>query len=306
MLSLLSNPFVGIVLADTMLSRILEVIVNIPYIVDGLIVIFLLFSFSIGAMRGIWRALWRFIFVVGVLATVWFALLDDLALFVANDLLTMINTTITVSFDGGTTTTTISSIKELVEAFAASPYVDAASQLKDAAYLDAFVLAFARSLGWLAVVLVTHFVTWIISGILYVVMMIIPKRVRKVKLALLGGVLGLVQGALLITMMMVPAKGLFPAFEFLANAGEIPYVMIPQWMADALLRFDPARTYLGSLAWGFIPTDISTLLTTTLFNFSDGTNNYSFDTAFTQFITETSGHGQAPINPLVSLVRALV
>ncbi|NCA96484.1 MAG: hypothetical protein EOM74_05835, partial [Methanomicrobia archaeon] len=194
MLSMLSNPFTHTVLADTMLSRILEVIVNIPYIVDGFIVIFLLFAFSVGAMRGIWRALWRFIFVVGVLATVWFALLDQLTLFVANDLLTMINTTINISFDGGTTTTTITSIGDLVRAFAESPYVDGASQLKDAAYLDAFVLSFCRSLGWLAVVLVTHFVTWIISGILYVIMMIIPKRVRKVKLALLGGVLGLVQG----------------------------------------------------------------------------------------------------------------
>lgn len=306
MLSMLSNPFTHTVLADTMLSRILEVIVNIPYIVDGLIVIFLLFAFSIGAMRGIWRALWRFIFVVGVLATVWFAFLDDLSLFVANDLLTMLNTTINVSFDGGTTTTTITSIGDLVRAFAESPYVDAASQLKDAAYLDAFVLSFARSLGWLAVVLVTHFVTWIVSGVLYVIMLIIPKRVRKVKLALLGGVLGLVQGALLITMMMVPAKGLFPAFEFLANAGEVPFVMIPQWMADALLRFDPARTYLGALAWGFIPADIASTLTTTLFDFTVGSNTYSFDTAFTQFITETSGYGQAPLNPLVSLVRALV
>lgn len=306
MLSMLSNPFAHTVLADTMLSRILEVIVNIPYIVDGFIVIFLLFAFSVGAMRGIWRALWRFIFVVGVLATVWFALLDQLTLFVANDLLTMINTTINISFDGGTTTTTITSIGDLVRAFAESPYVDGASQLKDAAYLDAFVLSFCRSLGWLAVVLVTHFVTWIISGILYVIMMIIPKRVRKVKLALLGGVLGLVQGALLIIMMMVPAKGLFPAFEFLANAGDVPFVMIPQWMADALLRFDPARTYLGALAWGFIPADIANTLTTTLFSFTANSTNYSFDTAFTAFITETSGYGQAPLNPLVSLVRAIV
>lgn len=306
MLSMLSNPFTHTVLADTMLSRILEVIVNIPYIVDGFIVIFLLFAFSVGAMRGIWRALWRFIFVVGVLATVWFALLDQLTLFVANDLLTMINTTINISFDGGTTTTTITSIGDLVRAFAESPYVDGASQLKDAAYLDAFVLSFCRSLGWLAVVLVTHFVTWIISGILYVIMMIIPKRVRKVKLALLGGVLGLVQGALLIIMMMVPAKGLFPAFEFLANAGDVPFVMIPQWMADALLRFDPARTYLGALAWGFIPADIANTLTTTLFSFTANSTNYSFDTAFTAFITETSGYGQAPLNPLVSLVRAIV
>lgn len=234
------------VLAGTV-STIISTILSFPYLLDITIFLFLLISTSLGYAKGFWRGTFRFIFVVIVLLIAWFTLLDKCATFINESFLSTINVKVKVG------TYEASSIKEVVELT-----IKNASELGETlpakysneAYVSALSLSISKSIAWAMIVFIVQFISWIISGILYflVIRLIIPNKVRKVKLKLLGALMGLAQALVVTFAFMISFSSISPAIETIKNPGKGIFTWCNQITQAAINALNPNNSMLSPFA----------------------------------------------------------
>lgn len=272
-----------------MLETIINFIFKVPFILDVIVVLFLLIITACGYSKGFWRASFRFIFVIILLIVSWIWIIDSLAVFINEQALTSFGIVMNVTGPQGTVAA--SGLKDIVESVALKG-TSGTGNAPTAEYIEGLSLALSKSVAWLVIVIIIQFVSWIISAILYLIFRnIIPKKIRKRKLRLLGALLGLLQGAIVIICLMIPMSALSPAAERLTGDNRDPYGFVPGWAISIAKGLDPKNSMLNpALDW---VKDLSN----DLFTYKVGTATYDFRSEIVKFIDLTRGVTPIPPQP---------
>ena len=203
-------------------NAVIETIIKIfstPFVLDAIIIIFLLFSFIIGIRRKGWRAIWRFIFVVILLIGLGLFALKPMANWLASDkFFNAIN--FHPKFDyGGEEPIDLTSITHLIYVLGR---LSTNRDLYTLAYSKELAFGLCRAISWFGIVLFVHLISWVFSALLWLlVRRVIPKRVRfKKPMPFLGGIIGLLQGVILISSYMVATGAITPGFAYIYESGK--------------------------------------------------------------------------------------
>lgn len=228
----------------SVITTILEVILSFPYFLDIIIFLFLLISTSIGYAKGFWRGTFRFLFVMALLAISWFALLDTFANYVSNTLLSQLHITFKV---GDYSATSIAELIQYSVKYAQEQGATIPDKFLNEAYMDAFVNSISKSIAWLFLVIIIQFVSWIISGILYflIIRLIIPEKVRKVKLSLLGALMGLAQSVMVTFAFMMSFTNLSSTFRNIKSPGVGAFSWCKEEIKMIFVALDPTNSVLS-------------------------------------------------------------
>lgn len=228
----------------SVITTILEVILSFPYFLDIIIFLFLLISTSLGYAKGFWRGTFRFLFVMALLAISWFALLDTFAKYVSNTLLSQLHITFKV---GDYSATSIAELIQYSIQYAQTQGADLPAKFLNQQYIEAFTNSICKSIAWLFLVIIIQFVSWIISGILYflIIRLIIPEKVRKVKLSLLGALMGLAQSVVITFAFMMSFTNLSPAFKNITSPGKGAFSWCKEEMRMIFVALDPTNSILS-------------------------------------------------------------
>lgn len=195
-------------------------LLGLPFVVDGLIILFLAWAFFIGWMRGLWWSLWRFGFLILLLGISYSLFLTPFVQFLNEGMWETFNLSFTMTLGGVQYPITSPQDYFTGVLFYANNfeggYLDGASLLNDPAYVSAFSLAVLELVAFLVLVLVNLLVSWIFTDILYGIWgRGLFGNLRKLPLRPLAGVVGLLQGSLYVVLFAIVLSPLG------ATAGEI-------------------------------------------------------------------------------------
>ena len=201
-------------------EQIAIIIVNIlsfPFLIDGIIILMIILSFLLGLDKKGWHSLWRFVFVILLLAGAALFAVKPLATWLASEaFFTLIGYQPVVDY-GGNHTINITSFTELIVVMGRLS-TDRAKFT--AAYSAELAFNIAKAVAWFAIVLVVHVVSWIVSALLWpLVHLIIPAHIRKKKMRVLGGVIGIAQTLVIVASYMFATSAISPGFTYLYSAG---------------------------------------------------------------------------------------
>ena len=183
-------------------------LLGLPFVVDGFIVVFLLWAFFISWMRGLWWSLWRFSFLVLLLGISYALLLTPFVQFLNEGMWTTFDLSFTMTLGGfDHSITSLQGYFDVVLDYASTfegGYLDGASLLNDPAYVTAFSLAVLELVAFLVLVLANLFVSWILTDLLYAIWgRRLFGNLRKLPLRPLAGVVGLAQGSLYVILFAI-------------------------------------------------------------------------------------------------------
>jgi len=257
-------------------EQIAIIIVNIlsfPFLIDGILLIMLIFSFLIGFWKKGWHALWRFIFVIVLLAVAAIFCVKPLATYLAGpEFFALIGYQPTIDY-GGASTITVHSFTELI-AIIGRLSTDRAKFTIEYSTLLAFNMA--KAAAWFALVLVIHVVSWIVSAIFWpLAKLAIPKSVRKRELKPLGGILGFAQTIVIIASYMFATSAIGPGFSHLYTQGQYSAYGINGYLVGVATGLDPINSWL----FGWLSLDGN------VFQYSYEDTVYYVDTEFLDLTT---------------------
>lgn len=192
-------------------------ILGIPFLVDGIIIALIIFSFLIGMAKKGWHSLWRFIFVILLLiGAALFAIKPLAQWLVSEEFFALIGYQPTIDY-GGSQTVTVHSFTELIVTMGRLS-TDRAKYTAE--FSTALAFNIAKAISWFAIVLVVQVVSWIVSALLWpLVRLAIPARVRKKKMRVLGGLIGIAQMMVIIAAYMFATSAFAPGFTYMYSSG---------------------------------------------------------------------------------------
>jgi|GEM_PF-2884518 len=278
----------------TALWSIVSFFLNLPDIFDILVVLFLILAFVRGALRGFWRAFWRFLFVIIVLDFSYLTLIEPFAHFINYGFWSMMGMTINVTLGG--IVYHLSSfddlIRQVVTYSSSMGYVPAGSKLLDPAYVAAFGMAFSKVIGWMVIILGTHFFSWVLSSLLYVfpVRLMVSPTAREHKYRPLGAIFGGLTGFIYVVCFSVILSPLHYGFAAMANSSQYPYIFSEYTMKTAEVLNPNTSILFGWIDYdgkpGGILRDVFSFQVTD--DLSGETTTYYFDQEFVTFIADTT------------------
>ncbi|MFA6645315.1 MAG: hypothetical protein WCS76_03005 [Bacilli bacterium] len=192
-------------------------ILSLPFFIDGIIIFMIIVSFLLGLAKKGWHSLWRFVFVALLLAGAAIFAVKPLATWLASDaFFSLIGYQPVVDY-GGDHTVTIHSFTELIVVMGRLT-TDRAKFTAE--YSSELAFNIAKSVAWFAIVLIVHVVSWIVSALLWpLVRLAIPARIRKKKMRVLGGLIGIAQTLVIVASYMFATSAFSPGFTYLFNSG---------------------------------------------------------------------------------------
>lgn len=192
-------------------------ILSLPFFIDGIIIFMIIVSFLLGLAKKGWHSLWRFVFVALLLAGAAIFAVKPLATWLASDaFFSLIGYQPVVDY-GGDHTVTIHSFAELIVVMGRLT-TDRAKFTAE--YSSELAFNIAKSVAWFAIVLIVHVVSWIVSALLWpLVRLAIPARIRKKKMRVLGGLIGIAQTLVIVASYMFATSAFSPGFTYLFNSG---------------------------------------------------------------------------------------
>ncbi|MFA5421602.1 MAG: hypothetical protein WC344_02245 [Bacilli bacterium] len=219
-------------------------ILSLPFLVDGIIIGLIIFSFLIGLAKKGWHALWRLIFVLLLLGGAALFAVKPLAQWLAGEeFFALIGYQPEIDY-GGTYTVTVNSFTELIVVLGRLTTNRAKFTAEFSAEL---ALNIAKAVAWFAIVLVVHVVSWIVSVLLWpLVRLIIPARVRKKKLRVMGGVIGIGQTLIIIASYMFATSAISPGFTYLYTAGNYSTLGISGYLVGGGAGLNPGFSWVFS------------------------------------------------------------
>lgn len=273
-------------LADV--AAILDSVLNFPLVLDILLVLFLLISTSFGFAKGFWRGTWRLISVVIMLVISWFFLIEPVALWVKDEMLTVFNISVTLG------ETQIKSFGEVLNqvikmGVESGKLVD--PKYADEVFVSGLILSICKSLAWLLLVIIIQFASWIISSLFYLLLirLIIPKRVRAVKLKLLGALMSLVQAVIITFSMMISFSSLSPAIAQIDKSVSDAFDWANDYIIIVFKAFNPENSRILS---PYIDT-VDSKFGNDLHDFTYGENTCSGIDEIKEFFTLVGGAAKA-------------
>lgn len=261
------------------ISSVIGTILSFPYFLDILIFLFLLIGTSLGFARGFWRGTFRFIIVVLLLVIAWFTILDKLAVYVNSPLLEKLHITFKIGEHEA------KSIEEVVIKLVQSKSTELPEKYNDMTYLKEFAFSISKSLAWLLVVIFVQFVSWILSGILYflIIRLIIPQKVRKVKLRLLGALMGLAQAVIITFSYMLSFSSISPAVSAVAKPGKGLFIWLNPNIQMVVKALDPNNSMLSPYV-----EKLESSMSEQRFDFKVGDEEYNFRDELKEFFENMS------------------
>lgn len=265
-------------------SSIIGTILSFPYFLDIVIFLFLLVGTSIGYARGFWRGTFRFIMVVILLLVAWFTLLDKLAGYVNSSLLEQLHITFAIGENEA------KSIEELVIKLAEAGAGSLPEKYSNIDYLKELAFSISKSLAWLLVVVLVQFVSWILSGILYflIIRLIIPEKVRKIKLRILGALMGLAQTVVITFSYMLSLSSISPAVSNVSNPGQGLFTWLSANTQMVLKALDPNNSMLSPYV-----EKLESAMSEQRFDFKVGEDEYNFIEELKEFLQNMSDASDA-------------
>jgi hypothetical protein len=250
-------------------------LLGLPFVVDGLIVLFLLWAFFIGWVRGFWWSLWRLTFLVLLLGISYAVLLTPFVEFLNVGMWETFNLSFTMTLGGIEYTITSPQDYFTGVLFYANNfeggYLDGASLLNDPAYVSAFTLAVLELVGFLVLVLINFLLSWILTDILYGVWgRKLFGSLRKLPLRPLAGVVGLVQGSLYVLLFAIVLSPLAATAAEIDNYEFGPYKFNPLY-GDIITGLAPENSAILDLL------DTQANSYRNPFNLFDDLLNFEFD-----------------------------
>lgn len=273
----------------------LNTIIQYEFFPDILIGIFLLVGLYFGYLRGVWLSLWRLFFIVVLVGVVYAFFMDALVNFVNVTVFELLgynqSSPITMYVVGTpvqlyTAQGYIEQVIYLVKDVAG--YLPVESPLNDAGYVAAFSLAMVEFVAFLILLLATLLVTWLVSGLLYLVWIrLMLGNLRKAKLRILGAVVGLFQSALYVVLFAMIFSPLSTAAANILNTAAGPYKFDAIYR-DLIVELLPS----DSLAMGYYETYVGDYrnpfgLFTDLLTFEYNGQTYDLVTALSEYISST-------------------
>lgn len=266
-------------------------VLNLPYILDIVIGLFLLLGIIRGAMRGFWRAVWRFVFVLVVLDVFYLLFLEPMALFINYGFWSSTGFTMTLNLEG--MVFHLSSVddvfRQLVAFSDAKGYIPAGSPFLDQTFLAGFSMGVCKALGWAVMLFLTHFLSWIFSSLLYVfpIRLLASPQSREHKLRPLGALFGLLTSAIYVICFGSILSPLHLAFQAMDSHDGYPYFFNDYSMKLGEVIDPNESLFIGWVGYddkpgGFLP-DIFT------FTVTEGgqTTVYYVDEEIASFVNDT-------------------
>jgi hypothetical protein len=272
----------------TLIQNLISAVLGFQYFVDVILGIFLLVSFSIGLKRGFWKATWRLIFVGGVFALVYTFALPYLSEFFNSTIWSLAGLSVSMNVAGvDYAFTTIGGFFSAISTHAlAQGYIDGASLFANTTFLTALSLATSRLVAWFASLLVMMIVGWIISGLLWAIIIgPILKSTKGNKAGFLGALVGTATGyvyALLFAIVVSPISATFGAIDN-ATAGAYNVGDLIPSVVEALA---PERSIILSLGGNVVVTNPFGLFTNLITFESEGTT-YNIVEVLVDFVNAT-------------------
>jgi len=217
-------------------------ILSLPFLIDGIIIGIIIISFLIGLAKKGWHSLWRFIFVLLLLAGAAIFAINPLAQWLAGEqFFTLIGYQPVVDY-GGSHTVTINSFTELVVTMGRLS-TDRAKFTAEFGTELAFNIA--KAIAWFAIVLIVQVVSWIVSALLWpLVKLLIPARVRKKKMRALGGLIGIAQTLVIIASYMFATSAFSPGFSYLLSTSNYADFGINDYLVGIATGLNPENSWI--------------------------------------------------------------
>lgn len=257
---------------------------GLPFIIDGLIIVFLLWAFFIGWMRGLWWSLWRFSFLVLLLGLSYAVFLTPFVQFLNEGMWEMFDLSFTMSLGGVQYVITspqayFDSVLIYANTFEGG-YLDGASLLNDPAYVSAFSLAVLELVAFLVLVLVNLLVSWILTDLLYAFWgRGLFGNLRKLPLRPLAGVIGLIQGSVYVVLFAIIFSPLAATASQIENYEFGPYKFDPLY-GEIFVNLAPENSALLDLF------DTQANSYRNPFNLFDDLLNFEFDGTTYSLVTQ--------------------
>ena len=219
-------------------------ILSLPFLIDGIIIGIIIISFLIGLAKKGWHSLWRFIFVLLLLAGAAIFAVKPLAQWLAGEqFFALIGYQPVVNY-GGSHEVTIHSFTELVVTMGR---LSTDSAKFTAEYSGELAFNIAKAVAWFAIVLVVQVVSWIISALLWpLVKLLIPARVRKKKMKALGGLIGVAQTLVIIASYMFATSAFSPGFTYLLSTSKYANFGINDYLVGIAAGLNPENSWIFS------------------------------------------------------------
>ncbi len=227
------------ILADDF--SIIGFILSFPYFLDIIIVLFLLVGASIGYARGFWRGTFNLIVSIILLLISWSVLLEPLAIFVHTRLFTQLGITFKVGSSEAT------SVEELIRLMVDAHLEELPEKFANPQYVTGLSYSLSKAIAWFLVVLAVNLLSWILSGILYFLIMrlIIPDKLRKIKLRLLGAIMGLLQTVIVVFSYMIFFSNISPAMSKIVECGSEDFTWCNDNIRMVLEALNPYNSMLS-------------------------------------------------------------
>ncbi|MDD4154922.1 MAG: hypothetical protein PHT30_05920 [Bacilli bacterium] len=217
-------------------------ILSVPFLIDGIIIGLIIFSFLIGMAKKGWHSLWRFIFVALLLiGAALFAVKPLSDWLVSEQFFTLIGYQPIVDY-GGSETVTVHSFSELIITMGRLSTNRAKFTPEFSA---ALALNIAKAVAWFAIVLVVHTVSWILSALLWpLVRLAIPARVRKKKMRVLGGLIGVAQMMIIVASYMFATSAIAPGFTYMYSSGNYSTFGVSDYLVGIGAGLNPDNSWV--------------------------------------------------------------
>lgn len=218
-------------------------ILSTPFVIDAILIIFLIVSFMIGLRRKGWRSLWRFIFVAILLLCLGLFALKPIANWLASEKFFNTINFYPVFDYGGSEPIVITSITQLIYVLGR---LSTNREQFTLAYSSELAFGLCRAISLFVIVLFVQLFSWIISAALWpLVRKIVPKSIRfKKPLKFLGALLGLLQGVIYVACYMTSMGALAPGFAYLYESGQASLFGIDNSLAGIVSVFNPNNSSL--------------------------------------------------------------
>ncbi len=266
-------------------------ILNIPYILDIIIGLFLLLGLIRGAIRGFWRAVWRFIFVLVALDVFYLLFLEPMALYINYGFWSSTGFTININLEG--TVFRLSSFddvfRQIVAYSDAKGYIPSDSPFLNPYFLSSFAMGVSKAIAWALMLFMTHFLSWMFSAMLYLfpIRLLASPQSREHKLRPLGALFGLVTSAMYVICFGSILSPINAAFKAMDDNTAYPFFFNEYSMKLGEVINPNESLFIGWVGYdkqsgGFLP-DIFTFDVTE----GDQTVTYYVDEEIVAFVDDT-------------------
>ncbi len=257
----------GLLGSLNIMEIILEGLASLSYVFDIIIIIALIPAIIGGAKRSLLKTIFRILVYGGVFLGVYLNI-DTISAYVGDNFLVLIGRQISYTYDE-----TVYTFTSLNEFFTAILELGES----DASVLEGVVFTLLKNVTWLIAVPVITFVSYIVTTVLWTIVLIffprgLRKKIKAFKLQIINVPLSIVMTLTISLLTISPYVNLSQGLSNIIIDPESPVAFLSANYGRILAWFTPEKSFILNFLQGFGITDMFVFFDT----FSVGSNNYAF------------------------------